>query len=67
MTDKEAATRGFGRDVREGLLIEAECFNQLTATKEMATGVNKFRQRLHPDREKEGESLTNGLVRPNKL
>jgi enoyl-CoA hydratase len=62
-TDKEAAVRGFGRPLDEGLVIEAQCFNKLLQTPEMAEGVRRFVQRDHPDREGGGESVTPGLVR----
>lgn len=66
MTDKEAALRGYGQDLRTGLLIEAECFNRLTNMNETKSGVDKFRTRQHPDRRKDGGlSLTPGLVRPS--
>jgi enoyl-CoA hydratase len=62
-TDKEAAVRGFGRPLEEGLRIEAQCFNKLLATPEIAEGVRQFVERDHPDRQDEGESVTPGLVR----
>jgi enoyl-CoA hydratase len=66
MTDKEAAVRGFGQDLRTGLLIEAECFNRTTNMEETKAGVNRFRNRDHPDCRKDGgKALTPGLVRPN--
>lgn len=64
--DKEAAVRGFGEPLREGLRIEAECFNRVTTSKEdladMMEGLRKFNERDHPDRV-EGESRTPGIVR----
>ena len=48
-TDKEAAVRGFGRPLDEGLMIEAQCFNRLLTTPEMAEGVRRFVERDHPD------------------
>ncbi len=66
MTDKEAAVRGYGQDLRTGLLIEAECFNRLTNMDMTQTGVDQFRNREHPDRQKDGSAaVTPGLVRPN--
>jgi enoyl-CoA hydratase len=62
-TDKEAAVRGFGRPLEEGLLIEARCFNRLLGTPEIADGVRRFVQRDHPDRAPDGGSVTPGLVR----
>jgi enoyl-CoA hydratase len=48
-TDKEAAVRGFGRPLEEGLRIEAQCFNKLLSTPEMAEGIRRFVERDHPD------------------
>jgi enoyl-CoA hydratase len=48
-TDKEAAVRGFGRPLDEGLRIEAQCFNRLLDTPEMAEGLRRFNERDHPD------------------
>jgi enoyl-CoA hydratase len=62
-TDKEAAVRGFGRPLDEALMIEAQCFNRLLQTPEMAEGLRQFVQRDHPDRQHGGESVTPGLVR----
>ena len=49
-TDKEAAVRGFGRPLEEGLRIEAECFDRLLDGVEMAEGLRRFNERDHPDR-----------------
>ncbi len=62
-TDKEAAIRGFGQSLDEGLRIEAECFNRLIATPGITEGVRRFVERDHPDREPSGGNLTPGLVR----
>jgi enoyl-CoA hydratase len=48
-TDKEAVVRGFGRPIEEGLRIEAECFNRLLDTPEIAEGLRRFNERDHPD------------------
>jgi len=65
-TDKEAAIRGFGQDLREGLRIEAECFNRLLSTPDsrdaLLEGLRRFNERDHPDRVK-GEARTPGIVR----
>jgi enoyl-CoA hydratase len=66
-TDKEAAVRGFGRPLEEGLRIEAQCFNKLLASPEIAEGVRRFVERDHPDREPGGGSVTPGLVRERDL
>ena len=62
-TDKEAAVRGFGQPLGEGLRIEAECFNRLLATPEIAEGVRRFVERDHPDRRDDAEAVTPGLAR----
>lgn len=64
-TDKEAAVRGFGEPLAEGLRIEAECFNRLLADPEMHEGVRRFVERDHPDRDPGVEPRTPGLTRPN--
>ena len=51
-TDKEAAVRGFGRPLDEGLRIEAECFNRLLNEPEILEGLRQFNERDHPDRVK---------------
>lgn len=64
--DKEAAIRGFGEPLREGLRIEAECFNRVTASPEenaeMFEGLRRFNERDHPDRVA-GAAKTPGIVR----
>jgi enoyl-CoA hydratase len=62
-TDKEAAVRGFGRPLDEGLSVEAQCFNRLLGSPEMAEGVRRFVERDHPDRAAGKDSVTPGLVR----
>ena len=65
-TDKEAVIRGFGQDLKEGLRIEAECFNRLfsqaESKAELAEGLRRFNERDHPDRV-EGQAKTPGIVR----
>ena len=51
-TDKEAAVRGFGEPLDEGLRIEAECFNRLLDQPEILEGLRQFNERDHPDRVK---------------
>ena len=63
-TDKEAAVRGFGQPLDEGLRIEAECFNRLVASPEMLEGLRRFNERDHPDRVRAGAPATPGLARP---
>jgi len=64
--DKEAAIRGFGQDLREGLRIEAECFNRLLSSPdsqaEFMQGWRRCNERDHPDRVK-GQARTPGIVR----
>jgi enoyl-CoA hydratase len=62
-TDKEAAVRGFGRPLDEGLRIEAECFNRLLDQPEIREGLRRFNERDHPDRAAGGEAATPGLRR----
>jgi len=62
-TDKEAAVRGYGQPLEEGLRIEAECFNRLLETPEMAEGLRRFVERDHPDRRRDAGAVTPGLVR----
>lgn len=50
-TDLEAAIRGFGRPLEEGLEVERECFNRLLDEPELARGAKRFVDREHPDRE----------------
>jgi enoyl-CoA hydratase len=49
-TDKEAAVRGFGQPLDEGLRIEAECFDRSIFSEETAEGLRRFLERDHPDR-----------------
>lgn len=62
-TDKEAAVRGFGRPLDEGLRIEAECFNRLLAEPQTLEGLRRFNERDHPDLDPGAASLTPGLAR----
>lgn len=49
-TDLEAALRGFGRPLEEGLELERRCFNTLLDQPEIRTGSQAFVERDHPDR-----------------
>jgi enoyl-CoA hydratase len=60
-TDKEAAVRGFGLDLKEGLRVEAQCFNRLIGSPAMAEGIRRFVQRDHPDRKPGQANVTPGL------
>jgi enoyl-CoA hydratase len=63
-TDKEAAIRGHGRPLEEGLRIEAACFDRLVASDAWAEGLRQFNERDHPDRRVDGAPLTPGIARP---
>jgi enoyl-CoA hydratase len=62
-TDKEAAVRGFGRPLDEGLRIEAECFNRLLDQPEIREGLRRFNERDHPDRVPGEQPATPGIAR----
>lgn len=62
-SDKEAAIRGFGQPLAEGLRIEAECFNRSIHQPETQEGLRRFRERDHPDRIPGQTPTTPGLVR----
>lgn len=62
-TDKEAAVRGFGRPLDEGLRLEAECFNRSFSDPATREGLRRFRERDHPDRVPGQQPLTPGIVR----
>lgn len=62
-TDKEAAVRGFGLPLDEGLRIEAECFNTSIFDPATAEGLRQFIDRDHPDRRSGGPAKTPGLAR----
>ncbi len=60
-TDKEAAVRGFGRPLDEGLRIEAECFNRLIGGDEIREGFERFSRRDHPDLQPGAQPVTPGM------
>ncbi|MEL7450444.1 MAG: enoyl-CoA hydratase-related protein [Pseudomonadota bacterium] len=62
-SDKEAAVRGFGRPLDEGLRIEAACFHLSFFQPETQEGLRQFRERDHPDRKKGSPAKTPGIVR----
>jgi enoyl-CoA hydratase len=62
-TDKEAAIRGFGMPLDEGLRIEAECFNKSIQDPATIEGLRQFIERDHPDRKAGSTSKTPGLAR----
>ncbi|MGB6064678.1 MAG: enoyl-CoA hydratase-related protein [Desulfomonilaceae bacterium] len=62
-TDKEAALRGYGLPLAEGLRIEAECFNRSIHDVATIEGLRQFVERDHPDRRRNQPARTRGLVR----
>ncbi len=62
-TDKEAAIRGFGESLNEGLRIEAEKFLDSIYEHETMEGLKQFNERLHPDRRYDENTKTPGIVR----
>ncbi len=62
-TDKEAAMRGSGKPLDEGLRIEAECFHKSFFHPDTVEGLRRFRERDHPDRKKGEPAKTPGIVR----
>jgi enoyl-CoA hydratase len=66
-TDKEAAVRGFGLPLADGLRIEAECFNRSIHDQATAEGLRQFRERDHPDRRRDQLPRTPGLTRDESL
>ncbi len=65
-TDKEAAIRGFGLPLEEGLRIEAQCFNRSILQPETTEGLRQFIERDHPDRRSQQPSKTPGLIKKKK-
>jgi enoyl-CoA hydratase len=62
-TDKEAAVRGFGLPLDEGLRIEVQCFNRSIFHPETKEGLRRFNERDHPDLHSGQANQTPGLVR----
>jgi enoyl-CoA hydratase len=62
-TDKEAAIRGFGLPLAEGLRIEAQCFNRSIQDPAAMEGVRRFIERDHPDRIPGRPAQTPGIAR----
>jgi len=62
-TDLEAAERGYGRPLAEGLAIEADCFERSLFTGDTEEGLRRFNERDHPDRRPGGRVATPGLAR----
>lgn len=56
-TDLEAAMRGFGQPLEDGLEIEAERFNSLMGDPQLRLGAERFVNRDHPDRKAGAEPL----------
>jgi enoyl-CoA hydratase len=61
-TDLEAAERGWGVGLDEGLRVEAECFGRSIGDPQTLEGLRRFNERDHPDR-RPGAAATPGLVR----
>lgn len=64
-TDKEAALRGFGETLDDGLKIEAGKFLDSIFDPETKKGLEKFINRQHPDRQAGVPSKTKGIIRNN--
>jgi len=62
-TDKEAAQKGYGLPLDEGLKIEADLFMDSIFAPETQEGLKQFNERLHPDRQYDSEVKTPGIVR----
>jgi len=62
-TDKEAAVRGFGETLDEGLRIEAGLFLDSFYQPETTEGLERFIKRDHPDRQYDSNIKTPGIVR----
>lgn len=69
-SDKEAAVRGYGESLDEGLRIEAEKFidsyygeNSIQQSDVTIAGLKQFVDRTHPDRQCDNKAKTPGLVR----
>ncbi len=62
-TDLEAAERGWGQGLREGLRIEAQCFNRLLDDPSTIEGLRRFNERDHPDRVRGGAPPWQGSTR----
>jgi enoyl-CoA hydratase len=62
-TDIEAARRGLGRPLEEGLHIEAQAFNRSIIVSETFEGLRQFNERDHPDRRADTAPVTPGLAR----
>lgn len=65
-TDKEAAIRGFGENLEEGLRIETEKFLDSIYEPETAEDLKKFNERLHPNRRYDVKTKTPRIVRKNQ-
>jgi enoyl-CoA hydratase len=62
-TDIEAARRGLGRPLEDGLHIEAQAFNRSIVASETIEGLRQFNERDHPDRRADTAPVTPGLAR----
>lgn len=64
--NKEAAVRGLGLRLEEGLKIEAGKFLDSIFEPETMEGMEKSMKRDHPDRKYDGEAKTPRIVRSKK-
>jgi hypothetical protein len=62
-TDIEAARRGLGQPLEDGLRIEAQAFNRSIGASETIEGLRQFNERDHPDRRSDTAPVTPGLAR----
>jgi enoyl-CoA hydratase len=62
-TDIEAARRGQGRPLEDGLRVEAQAFNRSIVASETIEGLRQFNERDHPDRRADTAPVTPGLAR----
>ena len=61
-TDKEAAIRGYGLPLEEGLRIEAQCFDKSIFNPLTIEGLRQFVERDHPDH-RQAPSRSDGRAR----
>ena len=62
-SDKESVLRSTGRALEEAMRVEAACFDTLIDGTEIREGLQKFRQRAHPDLQPNATPVTPGLRR----
>ncbi len=62
-SDKESVLRSTGRALEDAMRVEAACFDTLIEGPEIREGLQKFRQRAHPDLQPNATPVTPGLRR----